>query len=517
MKRRNRWRALELSGDRHAPFLARFAGAIALATLLTGCAVGPDFVKPSPPAVNNYTSSTAPVVPAPAGGKQTVLPGKDIPGQWWRLYGSKPLNQLIEQALRRNPDLRSAEAALGQARENADAQVGSLFPALDASGLVRRQKTSGALFGSPGAGSSLFTLYNASVNVSYTLDVFGGVRRQIESLAAQADYQRFQLEAAYLTLTSNIVTTAIQESSLREQIAATRDIVDTQTRQLGLVEQRFELGAVAKSDVLAQQAALAQTQTNLPPLELQLAQARHRLTVLAGRFPSDEVEARFQLSDLHLPEELPLSLPSRLVRQRPDVRAQEALLHSASADIGVATANMLPNLTISASLASIATQASNLFMPGSGIWNVGANLTQPLFHGGQLLHKRRAAVQAYQQAAEQYRGTVLQAFRELADVLRAIDYDNAELAAQDVAVRTAAESLELAGKQFEIGATGFLELLNAQRTYHDTRIGLAKARAARYADTAALFLALGGGWWNRFDDAAVEPAVWQIEEKRDGF
>ncbi|MDD5577778.1 MAG: efflux transporter outer membrane subunit [Methylobacter sp.] len=471
--------------------------------LFSGCTLGPDFTRPSSPDVKNYTpeGQAERIVSTSSSTReaQFLFQGKDIPGQWWTLFRSPSLTQLIRQAMKHSPDLQAAQAALVEAQENVAAQEGSLLPALDASFTSTRQKTSGALFGNPAARGSLFTLHNASVRVSYTLDVFGAIRREIEGLAAQADYQRFQLEGAFLTLSSNIVTTAVQEVSLRAQIAATEEIITAQAQQLDVLNQQFELGAISKIAVLAQQSTLEKTRTTLPPLQKQLAQARHRLTVLTGELPGQPQVAQFNLSDLQLPADLPLSLPSKLVEQRPDVRAQEALLHSASAQIGIATANMLPDFTISASAGSIATRLGDLFVPGSAIWSVGGNLLQPVFHGGQLLHRRRARVAAYEQAAAQYRSTVLQAFQNVADTLRALKFDADELAAQEAAERAASDSLELTRSQFQIGSVSYLSLLNSQNDYQQARIGRIQARAARYADTAALFQALGGGWWNRED------------------
>jgi len=476
-----------------------WVGAIAL--LPSGCAVGPDFVRPAAPDTKAYTAHAMPrqTVSSSSAAAQSLLTGKDIPAQWWNLFHSQALNALIKRAIEHSPDLQAAQAALAEAQENAYAQEGSLFPALDASVSARRQKVSGALFGNPSGLSTLFTLYNASVNVSYTLDVFGGVRRQIEALLAQADFQRFQLEAAYLTLTANIVTTAIQEASLRAQIAATEAIVEARSQQLAVVTRQFQLGGASRLDVLAQTANLEQIRATLPPLRLQLAQARHRLTVLAGELPSSELSAQFHLADLQLPAELPLSLPSKLVAQRPDVRAQEAQLHAATAQIGVATANLLPNLTLTASVGSIATQLGNWFAPGSGIWNTALNLAQPIFHGAEFIHKRRAALAAFQQAAAQYRSTVLLAFQNVADALRALEYDAETLRTQDASERAAADSLAVTRQQYHSGAVSYLNLLDAENTYEQARIGQVKAQAARYADTAALFQALGGGWWNRAD------------------
>jgi NodT family efflux transporter outer membrane factor (OMF) lipoprotein len=300
-----------------------------------------------------------------------------------------------------------------------------------------------------------------------------------------------------------VVTTAIQEASLRAQIKATQEIIKAQTRQLDLVKQQFELGGASKVDVLLQQTTLEQTRTNLPPLERQLAQNRHRLTVLTGELPSNELVAQFKLSDLHLPEELPLSLPSKLVQQRPDVRAQEALLHAASAQIGVATANLLPDFTINANVGSIATRLGDMFVPGSAIWSLGGNILQPIFHGGGLIHQRRAALAAYEQAAAQYRSTVLLAFQNVADTMSALEFDAAGLKTQDAAVKAAFDTLELTQLQYQIGAVSYLPLLISERSYHQARITQITAQTRRYADTAALFQALGGGWWNRADLSAA--------------
>ncbi|HZW35534.1 MAG TPA: efflux transporter outer membrane subunit, partial [Candidatus Deferrimicrobiaceae bacterium] len=388
------------------------------------------------------------------------------------------------------------QAKLREAEENRRAQFGALFPQVDAGASATKQKISGASFGLPGSGSSTFTLYNASVSVSYALDLFGGTRRELEALSAQVDYQRFQLEGAWLTLTANLVTTAVQEASLRARIEATREIVTAEEQQLALVERQFQLGGASRPDVLAQQAQLAQTRATLPPLEKQLAQTRHLLAVLAGRFPAEAAALpEFGLDGMRLPEELPVSLPSALARQRPDIRSAEELLHAASARIGVATANLYPHLTLTGNLGTEAASVGNLFDKGSSIWSLGAGLLQPIFHGGELTAKRRAAVATYEEAEAQYRETVLQAFRNVADVLRALEMDARALQAQSDAEEAARASLDLARQQFRFGAVSYLVLLNAERQHQQARIGLVEARAARYSDTAALFQALGGGWW----------------------
>lgn len=485
------------------------------AVLAAGCAVGPDFQRPAAPGVERYTpepvAEKTASAPGLAGEAQSVVPERDIPAQWWELFHSEALNVLIRQALETNPDLQAAEAALRGARENTLAGEGAYFPSVDAKLGAARQQGNGATSGVT-TNASIFTLYNASVGVSYTLDVFGGVRRQVEALSAQEEYQRFQLEGAYLSLTANLVTAAVQEASLRAQVEATRQILESQAKQLEIVQRQFELGSVAKTDVLAQQTQLAQTRATLPPLEKQLSRTRNQLAVLAGRFPSQGAGARFELADLKLPQELPLSLPSKLVEQRPDVRAQEALLHKASAEIGVATANMLPQFTLTAAYGSAALSGGALFTGPAAVWSAGASLLQPIFHGGELTHRRRAAVAAYEQAEAQYRSTVLKAFQDVADVLQALERDAEALQAQSEAEEAAAASLELSRRQFEVGAASFLTLLNAERAYQTTRIALVQAQATRHADTAALFQALGGGWWNRGEQAAAVPK--NIEEEK---
>jgi NodT family efflux transporter outer membrane factor (OMF) lipoprotein len=486
--------------------IKKFAAASAMALLAAGCAVGPDFQRPAPPPVKSYTAEPLPAHPSPAdaasGQSQQFVEGRDIPALWWALFHSPALNQLVERALKANPNLQAAQATLRQAQENVYAAEGTLYPAVNANGSVVREKINGAQFGQPANTGSLFTLYNASVSVSYGIDLFGVARRGLESVEAQHDFQRFQLESAYLTLTSNVVTTAVQEASLRAQIAATREIIDAEAQQLDMLQKQFSVGGVSQTSVLAQQTALAQTRASLPQLEKQLAQIRNQLAALAGYFPSENEVAAFDLEMLQIPLELPVSLPSKLVEQRPDIRAAESQLHAASAQIGVATANMFPQLTLSGSAGSVATSAGNMFTAGSGIWSVGAGLVQPIFRGGTLLHQKRAAVAAYDAAAAQYRSVVLSAFQDVANVLDALQADAAIFQTQMVAAQSATDSLDITRKQYQIGAASYLALLNAQQAYQQTRIALAQARASRYADTAALFQSLGGGWWNRGDGTA---------------
>ena len=469
---------------------------------LVSCTLGPNFKSPAPPSEKNYTDAQQAqrlaANTATLDAKQVLAIGEQLTGQWWTLFHCKALNTLIEQAVQHNPSLQAAQAALKAVQENVIAKQSDLLPAFDATATSTRQKTSGAQFGNPSFGGSQFTLFNTAVKVSYSFDVFGAVQRQIESLDAQAQYQRFELEATFLTLASNISTAAIQEAALRAQIEALETIINQQSEQLAVINQQFELGALAQTAVLAQQSSLAQTRTQLPPLQALLAQTRHQLSRLIGAAP-DKALPTFSLADLHLPAQLPLSVPSKLAQQRPDIQAQQALLHAASANIGVAIASAYPDFTINASMSSIATHITDLFIPGSGIWSVSGQLLQPLFHGGQATHKKRQAEALYQQAASNYRDTVLQALQNVADTLSALEFDAASLNAQNSASSSAAASLELTRLQWQAGASSYVALLNAQQSYQQARLGQIKATAARYADTVALFQALGGGWWQRPD------------------
>jgi NodT family efflux transporter outer membrane factor (OMF) lipoprotein len=453
--------------------------------------------------VSGYTPEPLPAetaAAAVAGGEaQRFLQGSDISAQWWTLFRSPALNTLVERSLKANPNIQAAQAALRVALENVYAQQGAFFPTVDAGFNASRNKTSNSLAPVPANNTNIYSLYTGQLSLAYAPDLFGLNRRQVESLQGQAENQRFQLEATYVSLTANVVTAAIQEASLRAQIKATQDIIDVERQLLGLLRKQFELGAVAGLDTAAQEAALAQAEATLPPLQKQLDQQRTLLTALAGGFPSDEPAERFELATFQLPVELPVSLPSKLVEQRPDVRAAEALLQSASAQIGVAVANRLPNVTLSAAWGTSALSTGGLFGPGNGVWTLAGQLTAPIFDGFTLLHRERAARAAFDQSAAQYRSTVITAFQNVADTLRALQTDADAVRAQVAAERAARTSLDISRRQLELGQINYLSLLNAQQTYLQVVINLAQARAARYADTAALFQALGGGWWNRPD------------------
>jgi NodT family efflux transporter outer membrane factor (OMF) lipoprotein len=488
---------------------------LALGIALTGCAVGPDFERPAVPEVEGYSREPLTAKTASAevtsGEEQRFVKDLDIPGQWWTLFHSEPLNTLIEQALRNNPTLPAAEAALRQAWQNVYAAEGAFFPTAVVSYSPSRNKTAtGVTFTSASSGKPWFTLQTAQVVVTYAPDVFGGTRREVESLMATAEFQRFQLEAAYLTLTSNVVAAAVLEASLRGQIAATEDIIKIQTQSLAILRKQFELGQVAGADVAAVEATLAQAEATLPPLQQKLLVQRDLLTVLIGRFPSQEPAQKFELASLQLPQQLPVSLPSNLIEQRPDIQSAEAQLHAASASIGVAVAAMLPQLTLTANAGTVANQINQLFItPGTAFWTVAGNVAQTVFDAGTLLHKKRAADAAFDQAAAMYRSTVITAFQNVADALHAVQSDAETLKAAFAAERAAFKSLEIARRQLQLGAIGYLGLLTAENTYQTALLALVQAQAARYADTAALFQALGGGWWNRTDVAPAKK--WDVK------
>jgi NodT family efflux transporter outer membrane factor (OMF) lipoprotein len=471
--------------------------------LLCGCAVGPKFKKPSAPANAGYTAaplSTTSSTPGIAGGEaQQFVDARDISGEWWTLFHSKPLNDLIERSLKTNPDIKAAQAALTVARENTAAQRGFYYPNLSAGFTADHSKTSNVVSPFTASGALTYGLYTPQVSVSFVPDVFGLNRRTVESLKAQQEQARFALAATHITLSSNVAAAAIQEASLRGQIDATRELVTINTDMLGILRKQFEKGYVSRLDVAAQEAQLAQVAATLPPLLKELAQQRDLLAALSGAFPNQDLPERFELASLQLPQELPVSLPSQLVEQRPDVRQAEENLHTASALIGVAVANRLPSFALTADAGTMALVFSKMFSGGSGFWDLGGGVTQPVFEGGTLLHRERAARAAYTQASEQYRSTVVTAFQNVADTLNALQQDAEALKTASAAKDAAAVTLDLATKQYQTGYVNYLGLLSAEQAYQQALINLVQAQANRYADTAALFQALGGGWWNRPD------------------
>jgi NodT family efflux transporter outer membrane factor (OMF) lipoprotein len=477
--------------------------------LLAACTVGPDFKTPPPPAVIGYTAAPLPEQTASSPGQggiaQHFVPNEDIPADWWHLFHSEPLDTLVKQALAANPNLPAAQAALRQAQENVAAQRGYYYPTVSAELNASRNLTPTASVSPASAtGNPYYSLITPQLNISFVPDVFGANRRAVESFQAQADNQRFMLEATWLTLTSNVVAGAIQEASLRGQVAATEDTIRAEADLLGILRRQQALGQTAGADVAAQEAALAQAQLTLPPLQKQLALQRDALTALAGRYPSQEIEQTFDLASLAMPMDLPISLASDLVKQRPDVRQAEANLHIASANIGQAIAARLPQITLSAQVGNSANSVSNMFTPGTNFWTLAGGLTQPVFEGFTLLHKQRAAQAAFDQASAQYRGTVLTAFQNVADSLRALQSDADAMKAAAASERAAARSLEIVRRQLALGQIAYLGVLNAQNTYAQARLALVQAQAGRLADTAALFQALGGGWWHRDEVRVAE-------------
>jgi NodT family efflux transporter outer membrane factor (OMF) lipoprotein len=475
---------------------------------LGGCAVDPDFVEPAAPVDAGY-ARTLPAstlaAPTPGGGAQRINSGRDVPGEWWTLFHSPQISALVTESVKNHPNIASAEAALRQARETVEADAASFFPSALGTDSVTRQQLSPAQYGSSSSSSSsfstLYTLFNANVAVSYTPDVFGKTARTVEGDAAAAEYQRFELEATYLTLTANVVSAAITDASYAQQIKVTENLVSDYRAQLDILEKRFQLGAVSLADVVSERSLLAQAEATLPPLQKVRAQTRNQLMAYLGRFPNADKGEALDLEKLHLPKELPLSLPSALVRQRPDILAAESQLHQASANVGVATANMLPQLTLSATGGSQALTLAQLFTPHTMAYSLAASVASQAFDGGGLYHKREAKVAAFEQALAQYQGTVLTAFQNVADALQATKHDAATLRAQTAAEKAASESFRIAQVQYRAGSTTYPTVINSEQSLLNARLNRVKAQAARFSDTVALLQALGGGWWNRNDQS----------------
>jgi NodT family efflux transporter outer membrane factor (OMF) lipoprotein len=473
--------------------------------LLTRCTVGPDFHQPSAPAATRFTETPLPATTVaaatPGGAAQSFAGGRDIQGDWWDFFHSRQISDLVARALAANPDVAAAQATLREARANLRAEQGSQYPQISANFSPERQRESLAAIGS-GAGSETYSVIGSSLSVSYTLDAFGGIRRQVEQLGAQAEYERFELEATDLTLIANVVNAAITEASLQAQITTTQDIIRAYDEALAVTRRRFDLGGVSQVDVLQQQALRDSEAATLPGLRKQLEQERHLLAVYLGGIPSQYARPTLDLDRLTLPDELPVSLPSALVQQRPDIRAYAALWHATAANVGVATANMLPQITLSGSYGRDGSGFADLFTPSGIVWSLAGSLTQPIFEGGLLRAKKRAAEAAAEVAAAQYSSTVNTAFRNVADALVAIRRDAETLSADLASQVTAAKSLAVARAQYEAGGGTYLNVLNAEQSDQSARLILVAARAARFTDTVALFQALGGGWWHRTDVTA---------------
>ena len=499
-------------------WLSNAVTVLAALVLISGCAVGPNFRPPAAPVLTAYTrpSFSAKTTSADilGGEEQRFLLDQDLPGEWWTLLGSPPLNALMAKAIEANPTLVAAESALRQARELYFAGQGHFYPTVQASFSASRQKATAAL-SPPLSGPELsFDLYSTLGTLSYALDIFGGIRRQVESLGATLEGQRFQLEAVYLTLTSSVVSAAIQEALLRAQIAATQEIIDISARSLALFRRQFELGAAARLDVAAQEAALAQVQQTLPPLQKQLEQTRNLLAALSGRFPSEGPAERFELASLRLPQNLPVSLPSTLVTRRLDVRVAETQLQAASAQVGVVLSARLPQVTIAASAGGTATAFAQMFANGNPFWTIAGNIAHTIFDGGTLLHQQRAAEAAFEQSAAQYRTTVIGAFQNVADALYALQADAETLKAAVAAEQATKTTLDITTEAQRLGAVNYLAVLSAQQAYRQALLARAQAQAARLSDTVALFQAVGGGWWNRPELGAAPTSARSSERAR---
>ena len=499
------------------------------AALICGCAAGPRWQRPQAPVNPGYAPTVLPESSTSAdihgGETQHLLAGRDLPFEWWELFQSPALNSLIARAFKANPTIAAAQAALGQAQELVYAQQGYFYPTVDSTYQFERHKISGNLTndqapGVQGDGHNLlpplqnpngppyteplyYNFHTAEITVGFVPDVFGSNRRQVESLAAQAEMQQFALEATYITLASNVAAAAIQEASVRAQLDATRQIIAAEEKSLAILRDQFRLGLAMRIDVAAQEAALAQAKATLPPLQKQFEQTRDLIRALVGNMPNEDVAETFTLDALQLPEEVPLSLPGKLIEQRPDVRAAEAQLHGANAQVGVAVAAMLPQFSITGSVGGNADELPWLFRTGGSFWNLVGDVTQPIFHGGTLWHQKHAAEQALKQAAAQYRSTVITAYQNVADSLHATLSDAEALAANWEAEKAARVSLDLTQRQMEVGYVNYLTLLSAQAAYQQALLNRVQAQAARFGDTVALFQALGGGWWNRKRDPTI--------------
>lgn len=475
--------------------MRRVAALLGLA--LAACAAGPDFKRPPSPSVDHYLPGAPPagtaIAEGPGGDAQRFLEGRDVPADWWTAFGSAELDALVAEAFRANPTVAAAQAALKEARANVAAQRGVYFPTLGLGASAARNKNAvDVLSPTLTSGEPLFNLYTAQVNVGYALDLFGGNRRAVESAGASAEAARWQLEATYLTVAGNVVTAAIQLAGLDAELVAAERAAALERDMLGILRRELELGAVAGLDVATQETALAQAELALPPLKRQREATLHLLAVLTGRLPAEARAPALALDALSLPREIPLGVPASLVTRRPDVRAAEANLHAATANVGVSVANLLPQLSIGASLGSTATTTGELFSPYTQFWSAGATLSQTLFAGGMLVQRVRAAEAALDAAGAAYRSTVLGAFQNVADALRALEADAASLAAAERAAAAAERSLAILRRQLELGGASYLGLLNAEQAYAQATAARAAARAARYADTAALFQALAG-------------------------
>jgi NodT family efflux transporter outer membrane factor (OMF) lipoprotein len=476
---------------------------VAAAWTLTSCVVGPNFHEPKPPETSAYlhpSSDAAPVQPQ-AQDVQNISQGVELAGEWWQLFHSEQLDEVVRTSIAASPTLVAANATLAEAREEVTVARAAFLPSLSAAAGAQRAST-GAVR-TPGTGATA-NLYSIGLSTSYSLDIFGGTRRAVEQQQALADFQRDQLGAAYLTLTGSVVNEVLTIASTRLQITTTEELIASDRKNLALTQRAFDVGIVPRSDVLTADTQLAADLTQLPSLHKQLDQAYDALAVLAGRAPSEWQVQTFDIEQFTLPRDIPLSLPARLVRQRPDVLAAEMQLHAASAAIGVAVAQEFPDISLSASLSREALRAADLFHQFDTLWSAGGSLSQPLFKGGALRAQVRAARDAFRAEAATYQAVVLEALGQVADDLWALQYDAQILTVDRHSMDVALQALKLQQQSYSVGSTTALNLIVAERTYAQARLSYANARVQQFTDSASLLTALGGGWWNDKIEAAAQ-------------
>jgi NodT family efflux transporter outer membrane factor (OMF) lipoprotein len=465
--------------------------AVLVATMtLAGCAFAPPAKPPAPPTPAHYAVQPTPADSAKADdvAQHFSLGARAVPA-WWRLYGSDTLDAWVDEGLRNNPSLAATQHTLEAAHQLLRAQVGAnMLPTLDAQGQTSRQRA----LGFPGIGppTNLYDVYAGQLALSYNFDLFGATRHGIEQTAAQVDQQSYEFDAAKRALAANIVIAAINASSLAEQLSTSERLSTLAHEQAALTERSYRLGATSQDDVLVVQQQAASIDTSIPPLRSQALRARHALAVLMGRTP-DQAPSNLTLAQLHLPADVPVSVPSDLLQQRPDVLAAEASVHAASAQVGVATANLFPHISLSAALGSAAFKPANLFTASGSIWSAGVSLTQPIFHGGALMAQRKAAIASYNASLAQYQQAVLNAFQNVADTLTALNQDALTLQAATDEAAAASQSFTDTDARYRLGAVSYPEAVISEQHLQSAKLSEIQARAARMSDTAALFQSMG--------------------------
>ncbi|GBR26360.1 efflux transporter outer membrane subunit [Kozakia baliensis] len=482
----------------------------ASALSLSACAIGPNYRQPEAPAHAGYQTGASPdtVRATPdagaAGAGQRLVQGADTPGDWWSLFQVPELNALVSRALANNASLKAAQGSLKAAYEQTKVQGAPLLPSISAMFNPTRNKTAHAFSPVPGDNSYLYNVHTLQLNISYQPDLWGGLRRQIESQAAQGEMQRFQLEATTNTLINTLIIAVITQASLNAQIKATQEIIANQQHVLDVMEAQQKLGDISEANVMAQRAALTQVQATLPPLHLQAEQAHDQIAMLVGTTPN-EILPEATLDEFRLPPTLPVTLPSQLLEQRPDIRAAASQIHSSSAQVGIAIANRLPNVQLSATPGEAVNAMSQFFTPGYGNWTIGATLAQPIFQGFELWHLEREARANLLAATEQYHNTVLTAIQNVADTLHALSDDADALSISAANEDAATKSLKISRGQLSSGDISPLLLRNAQQVELQAKLNLIAAKATRFTDSVALFQAVGGGWWHRNDSGVKAP------------